>query len=253
MKYGAHHSRGLSSPRLESARRSVLVLGDCVSEFLRPISHPGQAETLVHFTGRARKQYAPEVYFLTPPGILDLIVTEERLLAKPTFGTDRRVVCLSESNISGVEALLSTGQFEGWGVVLRRDWVWRNGGGPIWYARHDVWQTVQDRGDQDLLRWMVRTSPQTSDWLHEREWRIPAADEYLDLSVDGVVALLVSDPEWQPFRPTSTVQWGDGQFAAVEITNHIASEVPRWYWDGQRIQVLEPVPFEEVLLGFVDF
>lgn len=224
-----------------------------MSERLRPISHPGQAETLVHFTGRARKQYAPEVYFLTPAGILDLIVTEERLLAKPTFGTDRRVVCLSESDTSGVEALLSTGQFEGWGVVLRRDWVWRMGGGPIWYARDDAWQAVRDRDDQDLLQWMVRTSPHTADWLHEREWRIPISDDYLELSLEAVVALLVSDPEWQPFRPTPTVQWGDGQLAAVEVTNYIASEVPRWYWDGRRIAILPPLPFEEALQGFVEW
>lgn len=224
-----------------------------MSESLRPITHPGQAETLVHFTGRARKQYAPEVYFLTPTGILDLIVTEERLLAKPTFGTDRRVVCLSESDIRGVEALLSTGQFEGWGVVLHREWVWRVGGGPIWYARDDVWQTVRERDDQDLLQWMVRTSPQTADWLHEREWRIPVLDDYLDLSLDGIAALLVSDPDWQPFRPSATTQWGDGQLAAVEITNYIASEVPRWYWDGQQIEVLPPLPVQVELLGFVDW
>lgn len=223
-----------------------------MSERLRPISHPGQADTLVHFTGRARKQYAPEVYFLTPTGILDLIATEGRLLAKPPFGTDRRTVCLSESDVSGVEALLSTGQFAGWGVVLRRDWVWQRGGGPIWYARDDVWQAVRDRDDQDLLQWMVRTSPQAADWLHEREWRIPASADYLELTLDGVAALLVSDPEWQPFRPAPTVQWGDGRLAIVEVTNLIASEVPRWYWDGRRIEVLPPIPSDQVLLGFVD-
>lgn len=223
-----------------------------MSEHLRPISHPGQSETLVHFTGRARKQYAPEVYFLTPTGILDLILTEERLLAKPPFGTDRRTVCLSESDASGVEALLSIGQFEGWGVVLRRNWVWQMGGGPIWYARDDVWQTVREREDQDLLQWMVRTSPQAADWLHEREWRIPASAEYLELTLEGVAALLVSDPEWQPFRPAVTGQWGDGRLAAIEVTNHIACHVPRWYWDGRRIEVLPPVPSEETLLGFID-
>ena len=206
----------------------------------------------MHFTGRARKHYAPEVYFLTPTGILDLILTEERLLAKPPFGTDRRAVCLSESDVNGVEALLSTGQFEGWGVVLHRDWVWRMGGGPIWYARDDVWQGVRDRGDQDLLQWMVRTSPQDADWLHEREWRIPVPAEYLELTIDAVAALLVSDPEWQPFRPAATTLWGDGRMAVEGITNHIASEVPRWYWNGDRIEVLPPVPFEHELLGFVD-
>ena len=219
---------------------------------LRPIAHPGQAETLVHFTGRARRDYAPEVYFLTPTGILDLIVSEGRLLARPPFGSTRRTVCLSESDVNGVEALLSIGQFAGWGIVLRRGWVWENGGGPIWYARDDVWRAVNARDDQDLLQWMVRTSPQEADWLHEREWRIPSPADYIDLTADAVVALLVSDAEWQPYRPSAVMPHPTGQQALVDITNHLASEVPRWYWDGQRITILPPVPFTEGLLGFVD-
>ena len=207
------------------------------------------------FTSRDEheKEYAPEVYFLTPTGILDLIVSEERLLAKSPFGSTRRTVCLSESDVEGVEALLSMGQFAGWGVVLRRDWVWEMGGGPIWYSRDDIWRTVNARNDQDLLQWMVRTSPQGADWLHEREWRIPSSTDYVDLTVDAVAALLVSDRDWEPRRPSTTVPYPDGQLALVEITNHLASEVPRWYWDGKRIEVLPPVPFEEELLGFVDW
>jgi hypothetical protein len=223
-----------------------------VSDRLRPIAHPGQSETLVHFTGRARKEYAPEVYFLTPTGILDLIVSEERLLAKSPFGSTRRTVSLSESDVNGVEALLSMGQFAGWGVVLRRDWAWTMGGGPIWYSRDDVWRTVNARNDQDLLQWMVRTSPQDADWLHEREWRIPSSTDYIDLTGDAVAALLVSDRDWEPYRPAATVPYPDGHLALVEITNPVASEVPRWYWNGKRIEVLPPVPFEEKLLGFVD-
>jgi hypothetical protein len=59
----------------------------------------------------------------SPQGRLDLIVSEERLLASPPFGSSRRTVCLRESDTYGVEALLSIGQFAGWGIVLRRDWV----------------------------------------------------------------------------------------------------------------------------------
>ena len=216
---------------------------------LRAISHPGQAETLVHFTGRARKEYAPEVYFETPKGILDLICTEERLLAKPPYGSTSRTVCLSESDPAGVKALLSRGHFEGWGIVLSRDWVWEQGGGPVWYTRDDVWRRVNE---QDLLRWMVRTSPQDADWLHEREWRIPSDDEYVDLSIEGVVALIVSDPDWEPYRRTVTGQHASGGYEIVEITNHLASQVPRWYWDGRDVTMLPPTPFTEQLLGLFE-
>ncbi|MBU2075214.1 MAG: hypothetical protein KJ938_12335 [Actinobacteria bacterium] len=216
---------------------------------LRAITHPGQAETLVHFTGRARKDYAPEVYFQTPKGILDLICTEERLIAKPPYGSTSRTVCLSESDPAGVKALLSRGHFEGWGIVLSRVWVWEQGGGPVWYTRDEVWRRVND---QSLLRWMVRTSPHDADWLHEREWRIPTDDDYVDLADDGVVALIVSDPDWEPFRPTVVAPHPTGQQALVEISNHLATKVPRWHWDGAEIQILPPLPFTEHLLGLID-
>lgn len=210
---------------------------------LRAVSHPGQSDTLVHFTGRARKDYAPEVYFESPMGILDLIVTEGRLLAKPPYGSTSRTVCLSESDRAGVKALLTMRQFRGWGIVLDRDWVWSQGGGPVWYTRDDVWQAVNARDEQDLLRWMVRTRPHDADWLHEREWRIPSQVEYVDLDDKGVVALLVSDPEWEPYRPTVfDMDPATGEPGPVETTNHLASEVPRWYWDGLDVTVLPPIP-----------
>ena len=54
-----------------------------------------------------------------------------------------------------------------------------------------------------------------------------------------------------PFGPTPrgmVIFTPGGDFMQI----HIASEVPRWYWDGRRIEVLPPVPFEEELLGFID-
>lgn len=219
---------------------------------LRAISHPGQSDTLVHFTGRARKEYAPEVYFQTPAGILDLICSEVRLLAKPPFGSTSPTVCLSESDIGGVTALLSMGHFEGWGIALSRDWVWDQGGGPVWYTRDDVWRAVNQRGEQDLLRWMVRTSPRDADWLHEREWRIPSSSDYIDLSDEGVVALIVSDPDWEPYRPTVTGPHPTGGYEIVEITNHLASSVPRWFWDGREVTELPPMPFTQRFVGLFE-
>lgn len=148
--------------------------------------------------------------------------------------------------------MLSRGHFEAGGIVLSRDWVWTQGGGPVWYTRDDVWQVVNSRGHQDLLRWMVRTSPWDSDWLHEREWRIPSEGEYVDLADEGVVALLVSDPEWEPYRPTVAGPHPSGGQELVEVTNHLASSVPRWYWDGQEVTVLPPVPWTKHIVGLVD-
>lgn len=59
---------------------------------------------------------------------------------------------------------------------------------------------------------------------------------------DGVVAILVGDPNWEP-GPATELQLDPytGNPAIAEMTPHRAV-VPRWYWDGARIHLLQPVP-----------
>jgi hypothetical protein len=59
---------------------------------------------------------------------------------------------------------------------------------------------------------------------------------------DGVVAILVGDPHWEP-GPTAELQLDPttGNSAIAEMTPRQAV-VPRWYWDGTRIHFLDPVP-----------
>ena len=84
-------------------RATTVRQGERVQQ-LRPIVHPGQADTLVHFCGRARPTNAPEVAFLSPEERLSNIVAEEVLRAHPTYGNPNSVVCFSESDHGGVEA-----------------------------------------------------------------------------------------------------------------------------------------------------
>ncbi|MEU0316497.1 hypothetical protein [Nocardioides sp. NPDC006273] len=209
---------------------------------LRPVSHPGQSEGLVHFTGRARESFAPEVALMSPEERLDNIVWEQALRGHPVPGSDEPVVCLSESNKLGAAALLSAAGFSGWGLVLRRQWVWDRGGGPVWYVRNDLWSDVRKTLDPALHGWLVRTDPSTSDWLHEREWRVPCTNGELELAPEAVMAFLVSDDRWEP--PTQSGHVLDpmtGNLVVGEVTLEWALGIPVWRWNGQDLVELGPV------------
>jgi hypothetical protein len=66
-------------------------------------------------------------------------------------------------------------QWPPWGVILWRQWVYAVDGGPVWYARSKQYERLTP----DLLPWAVQfntdpTVARHNDWVHEREWRIPA-------------------------------------------------------------------------------
>jgi hypothetical protein len=206
--------------------------------------HPGQSDTLVHFCGRGRPSASPAVEHLNPKDRLDSILRTGALWPFPPYGSNWPVVCFSESDSGGVEALLRFAAWEPWGIVVRRDWVWRGGGGPVWYIRDDLGQATAGL-DERTRSWLVKTSPQDNDWLHEREWRLPvdARDRAaVDLEPDAVVAILVGDAAWEP-GPASELDLDPvtGDLAIAEQTPRLAN-VPRWYWDGEKVRELPPVP-----------
>lgn len=213
---------------------------------LRPISHPGQSEGLVHLTGRARSSYAPEVALMSAEERLNNIVWECALRGHPVPGSSSAVVCLSESNKPGAAALLASAGFAGWGLVLRRQWVWDRGGGPVWYVRDDLWSRVRASLDPAMHSWLVRTEPTASDWLHEREWRVPCVADELELDHEGVMAFIVSDERWEP--PTTSDHVIDpttGRLVVGEVTLGWAIGIPVWQWNGTELVELGPVKRRE--------
>jgi hypothetical protein len=181
---------------------------------------------------------------MAPPERLDSILTEMRIYGHPTYWSSTPTVCLSESDSRGVASLLKHG-WAPWGIVLARQWVWDQGGGPVWYVRNDRYQKVQAALDEDARTWLVRTEPDTSDWMHEREWRIPTSPDadYVDLSLDdGPVAVLVADRDWGPQHVhTMDISPYTGDIAQV-LQVPAEHRLPRWFWNGSEIEVLEPVP-----------
>ncbi|MGW6445171.1 hypothetical protein [Lentzea sp. NPDC055074] len=191
---------------------------------------------------------------LTASERLDEILWHENLRGFPPFGAqaDQPMVCLSESPPEHLRWLLNQG-WAPWGVLFTRQSVYDIEGGSVWYARsaqHDELQRAQ-------LPWAVRfeTAPgNRSDWLAEREWRIPVLPELpgLNLDVVRVAALLIGEPDWQPSVRQIRVQTGGfvdmstGQPTYFDGSNpylvpeereilalpRLWQSTPRWYWDA---------------------
>src|SRR3546814_17261081 len=86
-------------------RANTVRQGERVQQ-LTPIVHPGQANTLVHFSGRARPTNAPEVAFLSPEERFTHTVAAGLRRSHPTQGYPNPVFCLTENAPAAVGALL---------------------------------------------------------------------------------------------------------------------------------------------------
>jgi hypothetical protein len=144
---------------------------------LRSPIHPGQADTLVHFCSRGRRSAAPDVAHLAANERLDSILGDEALRAFPPYGSSWPVVCFSERRHRWRRSHAVARRLGAVGCCRQpRLGVWQQGGGPVSYVRDEVRADIAPNLDERTLSWLVRTEPQSSDWLHEREWRVPCAD-----------------------------------------------------------------------------
>lgn len=224
---------------------------------------PAQHEWLIHFCGRPEgtspTPYLPEdIDWMASSRRLDEILWEKQLRGFPPFGADRDqpMVCLSESPPDHLAWLLQRG-WQPWGLLFNRQDVYDAGGGPVWYAREAQYR--------DLGRvhrpWAVRfeTNPgNRSDWLHEREWRIPLSPErpWLDLDVVPPVGVLLGEPDWEPSERSIMVDTGrfidvstgaeahpgdlyaEPYIEQVQALPELWTQVEHWYWDVNRGRVV---------------
>lgn len=215
---------------------------------------PAQFEMLIHFCGRpASAPPTPTV----PPFIRDQppwqrlsnILWEGQIRGFAPFGAELPMVCLSESPLDHLNWLLSSRQWPPWGLLLSRQTVYDLGGGPVWYARKEQLAALPEQ----LRSWAVRfdTGPNRSDWLHEREWRIPVSSANPTLQLPAAVpVILVGDPHWRPSRPTLRTVFvdesgmetmpgqGHPQLVEVQELPYLWATAERWYWDAANQQIL---------------
>jgi hypothetical protein len=165
---------------------------------------PAQSEFLIHFCGRpAGRQNTPSVPAnirgLAAAQRLDNVLWEQRIVGFAPFGqgVTQPMVCFSESPLNHLEWLLHSQHWPPWGVILRRQCLYAKGAGPVWYVRPDEYSSLTPAQRAWAVRYEV-TAGQRSDWVHEREWRIPVApaDPVLRLARGDVFAVLIGNPTW---------------------------------------------------------
>src|SRR5437763_1740339 len=117
----------------------------------RPLAeyhHPDLSNFVIHFvarTGRHVREVPDEILLASGFQRLLDILRERRIRPFPAFGqaaADTPVVCFTECTPGGVETLIAQGRYEPWGIAFKKDFIFRNGGGPAFYVRGDEWPLV---------------------------------------------------------------------------------------------------------------
>lgn len=231
---------------------------------LKPADHPDLSEALTHFTGRARHASASidtAIRAMSAPERLESILREQQLRPAVTYSGGLPAVCFTESTVSGLEYLIAQRGFQPWGIAVRRQWVYDQGGAPVWHVRPED-QAAVEQFSPRLRTWTVRLDPDTerpSDWLHEREWRVPCEHGSLALDPDAVVAIIIGDPHWAPEPVGVEAHVAGALDSRTGIPTHdltnpytIVDEIelpimpdgwegkPRWYWTGEQLVELPP-------------
>ncbi|MEV7641356.1 hypothetical protein AB0O32_15570 [Streptomyces rubiginosohelvolus] len=237
--------------------------------------HPDLPDTLVHFTGRPRGQrdVPPDFARGTAEERMVSILHSGVLRGAPDFWAEAPVVCFSEVTETARRVMLrdgvgGRGPYEPWGVVLDRAQLISAGARPVLYlskGEMDQTKTLPPR----LRNRRVRYDPGSSDWLHEREWRLcfePEQTPELAITPQLVVGVIVGRQGWMPaprqmgvadaaleakaLSQTARAQMEELKAAAADLPGSVrrlsvsggtsrtkfagaADRLARWYWDGE--------------------
>jgi len=132
------------------------------------------------------------------------------------------VTCLTESTKAAVVSLVAEGRYTPCGIGFSKQFVFNARGGPALYVRGDEWPLVANV-EQPIRARIVRFWPGAdpdegevltsnlsgpSEWLHEREWRVPGD---LAFNWQDVKFLIVPHPSWQSYYASWIGSWaGEG-------------------------------------------
>lgn len=203
---------------------------------------------ITHFCDRARPQsYLPvDILRMTAPDRLASILWEGRLRSFTTYSGGDPATCFTEATIAGLEFLIRVRCYQPWGLVFERQSIYEAGGGPVWYARQSEYAQIHKLGPR-AQAWAVRLEAGSSDFLEEREWRIPVApispgEPAVLLRGLPLVALLVGDPHWRPIRQGYVQPSGTQQQVWGPLLPSTVLHVPLWWWDPAKPQLWQLPP-----------
>ena len=129
------------------------------------------------------------------------ILTTKTIHASPMpLVGDASAVCFTECVW---DALIAHGiRYSSYGVVFSKGAVFQAGGGPALYIRGDILQSEIDSLPPALKAFVVPFDPDglvqlgvVQDWIHEREWRLPASFTFEYADVRYVLVESIADAD----------------------------------------------------------
>ena len=172
---------------------------------LSPTNHPDFNEVVVHFTGRRCSGEEASRRLLQ-------VVQAGAILATIPYGNDLGAACFTESTVRGVSWLIAQRHFVPYGIAFTKTFLFASGGAPAIVVRGDEWRHVRNLPPELRARairlWPGATAEpgealprhlQTrSEWLGEREWRVPAdsGTPAIRFGTDDIAFLVVPDAGW---------------------------------------------------------
>lgn len=231
---------------------------------LRTYNLPDIGDHVIHFTGRTGGRYAvpADIHRLSYPDRLAQILYQSRIRAVPTFGTGRRpIVAFTESSQASVLQLIGEGSYTPWGIGFSKQFIFDHGGGPVLYVRGDEWDDTTAALPDPVRARAVRFWPgaawqagdplvfgaqqlphavaSESEWLHEREWRVP---HDVVFGWGDVKFLIVPAPDWAAGEAHQYgVAYGseyEQHFAAIPVVAIAANG--QLLFDGSGIWAVNP-------------
>jgi hypothetical protein len=175
---------------------------------------PDVGDHLIHFTGRsgARTDDVDQrILNLSPERRLVEILVDRVIRGFEAFGAGAPVACFSESTKASIPKLIRDGRYAPYGIAFSKQLIFENGGGPALYVRGDEWETMAAAVPQPVRSRLVRFWPgavspdgkklphpleNRSEWLHEREWRVPNEFRF---DWRDVTFLVIPNTSWQQF------------------------------------------------------
>jgi hypothetical protein len=166
---------------------------------------------------------------MTPAQRLESILTEGRIRSRAVFGSSSPVICFTESTPAGLEYMINRKGYAPWGIVFTKEFVYRKRGGPVHYVREDEWSAYQVLPKKTRSR-AVQIRPGHSEWMWEREWRVPAAmSKGFKFKPRDVYAVIAGDLEWPP-GPMF-----DGPDGREMATPGWMPNTRQWSWTGSEL------------------
>ncbi len=173
---------------------------------LDTISHPDFNDVVIHFTGRqGRSNRSSEIAVMSDWERLTKILQSSTFISAEMFGVNARAVCFTEGTAAGCSWLISEGRYSSCGIAFSKRYLFSLGGGPVLQIRGDEWPQVESLSESVRAR-VVRLWPgasvefgenlpwwleRRSEWLYEREWRLPSVSGSTSFDLDQVAFLVI--------------------------------------------------------------